>query len=240
MSIGPASSSFFLTQSGFPVPGPTNSEIEATVNPLGHLLTAQALPEKAMLSSRGATVMATTAGSTTFSDSVQALPTTKACFILNNAESPGGKSYIIDTLSFATTVIDATESNGHMLVGSLQTAPNVLVNGPWTTLTNTTCSLYKMNCNPYNGKANVATTTTAANGFLTVVDNKVFTIGTTASFGFTAVGGDLWISQEADIKGRIVLPPGCALGLSVVTLAIVAAQIIYGATWHEVQLPVLA
>lgn len=187
-----------------------------------------------MLGSTGGTCMATTI--TTFSDNVTAIPTTGANFLLYNNEPQNGKTYVLDSACITTKVVDATQTNSHVIMAVLQTAANMVANGAVTDIRN---KKFKGNCAPYTGNALVFSGTTAGSLTTTVVNTGWFNLGASAPSGQAAAGA-LWIAQEARIDGKICLTPGTAIGLAAVSLATVTASIAYTITWYEVQLPIFS
>lgn len=146
---------------------------------------------------------------------VAAMPTTRAELLLHNGEATGGRSYLIDSISWMSLTSTAA-ATGVTVIYQVNTSAvtddsAVLINSP----TGAT----------YAGSAtrDLALTTMTANKWTIA---GAVTGGAAASIGTGLV---------ANIDGAIVLPPGYTLGVNAVVGTAVGTSIM-GIAWSEVQL----
>jgi hypothetical protein len=191
----------------------SDSQLQLTKG--GELLVASGFPDKTELARLGARwSMAIPTGSA-FTN-VAALPTTRSELSLYNGELSGGKSYLIDQISFLslTSITAAAGITIVWQVGSpaaLTDNTAVLINSPLGMV--------------YNGRGLRALATT------THVANK-WTIAAGAAPGAAASIG---LGVVADIDGGIIVRPGYTLGVNVVAGTAVGTSLM-GISWIEVDL----
>jgi hypothetical protein len=183
----------------------------------GEQLIAQAVPERMELSRLGAGVVIRTAAAVTLN---QALPTTTATAYIWNGESPGGKHYVIDKISWCCTTTSGGAANFYQIVVCVGRAS---VSQPATADTLIAASL---NGKRYGGRAGMGHTATIADDYWFPVGSSVNTAALTATKG---------VNVEAAINGAIIIPPGCLLSLDCVGTAATASGQFY-VTLYEVQL----
>jgi hypothetical protein len=222
--MGMASSTLLAPRASQPVPNTSGLEQQVQCSPFGDVLTAEGFPRYALQSNMGNLVMAVT---TTLRTSISALPTTTADCQLYNGDT--AKSYVLSRMGFYIGAIDTTQADQHMLVFCLQTAANITATGVPTDATNTK---RKMNTGVYSGSARISLGAT-------VVNNGWFPIGTCPPVA-AVVAGSLWICQETSVEGRIVLPPGAAIGVTQLSVSTTATAVSYFFEWEELVLPTAA
>jgi hypothetical protein len=200
------------------VPSNTNEASPGLVgvDPRGAMYVSQDLPERAELARLGSSVIMRT-------DSVAcvtAMPTTAAAHTLWNGESPGGKSYVIDRITWICAT-SAAAASSFAMVAVVNKASTATVPATADTVAQTVYSTGK----GYAGKAKVSHT-------VTVVDDIWFPLGQTFTTALTATVGS---SLDASVNGMIVLAPGYVLGVSVIAVNTTAKGTL--AFWfHEAQL----
>ena len=189
----------------------------ATVDPRGALYVSQDLPERAQLARLGGTVIMRTDEVAC----VTAIPTVTAAHTLWNGESPGGKSYVIDKVTWTCTTSNAAAS-AFSLVAVVNKASTATAPSTADTQAQTVYTTGK----GYAGKAKTSHT-------VTVVDDVWFPIGISFVTALTATVGS---QLEANINGAIVLAPGYVMGVSCVAQSTTGKGKL--AFWfHEVQIP---
>lgn len=181
----------------------------------GELLVAQGLPSKLELARLGLTWSVQIATGSAFTN-VANMPTTRAELALYNGELAGGKSYVIDQISFLslTSVTAASAATIIWQVGApaaLTDDTAQLINSPRGMV--------------YNGRAKRAVAVT------TMVANK----WTVAATGPTGAAASIGLAAVAEVRGGIIIPPGFTLGVNAV-LGTATGTSLMGITWHEVEL----
>lgn len=201
------------------VPSNTNEASPGLVgvDPRGALYVSQDLPERAELARLGGTVIMRT-------DSVAcvtAVPTTTAAHTLWNGESAGGKSYVIDRITWIC-LTSAAAASSFALVAVVNKTSTATAPATADTQAQTVYTTGK----GYGGKAKTSHT-------VTVVDDVWFSLGQTFNTPLTATIGS---TLDAQINGAIVLAPGYVMGVSVVAVNTTAKGTLH--FWfHEVQIP---
>lgn len=187
------------------------------INPRGDQIMAMGLPERSELSRLGCGIVIRTAAAVTLN---QALPTTTATAYIWNGENGGGKSYIVDKIAWCCTTTSGGAANIYQLVACVGRQSLA------QPATADTLVCANLNGRKYGGKAGMGHAAT-------VVDDTWFPIGNTVNTAaLTATKG---CTVEADIKGAIIIPPGCLLSLDCVGTAATASGQFY-VTLYEVQL----
>ena len=176
---------------------------------------AAGLPPATVYSSLGYTWTVQIATGSAFTN-VAGMPTTRAELALYNGELSGGKSYLIEEISFLSlTSITAAASVGIIWqVG----APAALTDDT-AQLINSPLGLV------YNGRAKraVAVTSMTANKW------------TVAATSPTSPAASIGTAVVADVKGRIIVRPGYTLGVNAVVGTATGTSLM-GITWTEVEL----
>jgi hypothetical protein len=157
-------------------------------------------------------------GSTSGVAPVQAVPTTTAAWALYNADS--NKSYVIDAVSF--WLLSGTAGVGGTIIGIVSPITA-------TPPANATGAAFAS-----NSAGGVATKAIIASSYtLPTLSGAVqwFLVGGQAG-GIPGVGGGF----SADVKGKVIVPPGKVLGLSLLAPAGSSPLFIAGVTWYESEL----
>jgi hypothetical protein len=197
----------------------------------GEQLVSQALPERTELVKLGKSFGAAIPTASAFTY-VNAWPTTRAELVLLNGESAGGPSYVVDRAWMASITAGATGPVA--LLGQIipATAATQGATGP-ATADNTAIKRHQM-----SGRTNNTITSNArlvlANVQFAVAD-QWFLLGQTPGLAATAGGAVLAQGVEAQVLGRIIIPPQAAFCLAGIA-SIGAGTAIAGLEWHEVQL----
>lgn len=187
------------------------------VDPRGAMYVSQDLPERAEIARLGSTVIMRT-------DEVAcqtAIPTTTAPHVLWNGESAGGKSLVIDKITWTCTTSNAAAS-AFSLLAVVNKAAAASVPATADTQAQTVYTTGR----GYSGKAKTSHT-------VTVVDDVWFPIGGAFVTALTATVGS---QLEANINGLIVLAPGYVMGISCIAQSTTGKGKV--AFWfHEAQIP---
>jgi hypothetical protein len=190
----------------------------------GAQIMVQGLPERAELVKLGASWGAAIPTASAFTY-VAAWPTTRSELILFNGETAGGPTYVVDRAWMTDITTGAT--GGRALLAQLVPAPNVAgVTGTiGVSATVLTHQLSGRAIN-YGGNAKLH----LADTLLPAIANQWFPLGTIPSVGgVTTIG----TTVEANLYGRLLVPPGAALCLAGVAGA-ASGTAILGVDWHEV------
>lgn len=157
-------------------------------------------------------------GGTTGVAPVQAVPTTAAAWLLYNADS--AKSLVIDDVSF--WLLSGTATAGLTVLGVVSAITATLPAAA------TGSAIGSRSAGGLTSKAIFATgyTLPALSG-----NTQWQVIGSSVG-GVPGVGG----GATFDVKGRIIVPPGKALGLTVLAGTGTTPLYIPGATWAEIEL----
>ena len=195
------------------------------MNDRGEILVSEGLPERAELVRQGNSwgAQIPTGSAFTF---VNAWPTTRAELVLCNAESAGGKTYIIDRVWMTNITSQAAAQPFSILA---QLAPVALAIAAATDNTAVLRQSLTGRVKTYSGRAALALANTAF-----ALTNQWFTIGNAAVSPMTT---NLGHSAEALVYGKYLVPPGaafCIAGLA----GTAAGTAICGVEWHECQLAV--
>lgn len=186
---------------------------------VGSTATAQVEPEALELTRMGRRFSGI--GGTTGVAPVQAVPTTAAAWVLYNAESSGGKSYAVDDVSF--WLLSGTATAGLTVLGIVSdvtsTLPTAATGSAISSRSRGGLTSRAVFGTGYTLPAQVA----GAQGW--------FVIGSSVG-GVPGVGG----GYSVDTKGKIVVPPGKVLGLTVLAGAGTSPLYIPGVTWVELEL----
>ena len=151
------------------------------------------------------------------------MPTTLANFALQNGESAGGKSYIIDRVWVKDVTTTAAANYITILA---QVIP------PGTTLVTDSANktVYSLSGKPnYGGKAQIAIASTAVGA----VADKWTILG---SAGSQPTSTSIAAAYEAFVYGRYVIPPGGTFAVNAQE-AVSGGTLIAGVEWHEVFTP---
>lgn len=195
-------------------------EKKLEANEYGELLAAQGLPpyvEMARLGG-GFSLIATTA--------VAALvvrPSTVAALTLWNGEAATGKSYVIDR-AFTHCLVSGAESGRFGIWLCLH--PSGTARPGDTDITASATNFTGNTGKTYNGLA-------ACDVGDTVVDNGWFPWGNSADYELTGVLPGA--SIDADVGGRLIVPPSGAISITVVG-SMADATFCSGFSWYEVVL----
>lgn len=198
-------------------------EQQPALTPQGAQVTAVDLPSAALRVAAGNSYQVRT---TTAAAPVSAVPTTAALLGIWNGEPANGKSYVIEDF-FAVIVAATAAIQATGILYCLHFNPATI-----TTITGALTPINLRGNLPYRGLAQVAAGVTldATNG----VAAAWYPIGTSsAPVNTTQVGQTI----EVPVNGRIIIPPGGKLGLTVISGATTATSVQLGLRWHEVNLP---
>jgi len=144
------------------------------------------------------------------------MPTTLAVLALYNGELSGGKSYIIDQISFMC-LTSITAASGISIIWQV---------GAPAALTDDTAQLINSASGMvYNGRAKRAINVT------TMVANK-WTVAASAQAGAVVSIG---VGLLAEVNGGIIVRPGYTLGVNAV-LGTATGTSLMGISWSEVEL----
>lgn len=181
----------------------------------GEQYVVQGLPPKMELSRLGATWSVQIATGSAYTN-VANMPTTRAELALYNGELAGGKSYVIDQISFLS-LTSVTAASGVTIIWQV---------GAPAALTDDTAQLINSPLGMvYNGRAKRAVAVT------TMVANK----WTVAATGPTGAAASIGLGAVAEVLGSIILRPGFTLGVNAVVGTATGTSLM-GITWSEVEL----
>lgn len=192
------------------------------LNGRGDALFAPALLAKAELVRMGGSYSAAIPTGSAFT-TVAAWPTTRSELYLGNAETAGGRSYVIDQI-WAATIVTETAATELTIIYQMS-APGIVA----LPANNTAVLVNSLSGKPnYGGKAQLALGSTAF-----AVANKWQVVA-----GSPLGGASVSVGQAvlAEVQGQIIVPPGATLCLNAVVGTAVAAAGIMGVVWHEVAL----
>jgi len=194
-------------------------------------LVNQVLPERAEIVKLGKSYGAAIPTGSAFTF-VNAWPTTRAELVLLNGETSGGPSYVIERAWLSAITAGATGPVA--LLGQIipSSAPTQGATGP-ATADNTAVLRHQL-----SGKTNNTISSNAKLVMANVqfaVANQWFLLGQTPGLVAAAGGSVLAQGVEADVKGRIIIPPQAALCLAGIA-SIGAGTGIIGLEWHELYL----
>jgi hypothetical protein len=154
-----------------------------------------------------------------------AIPTTTSLMSINNAETGGGKSYVIDSFGTYEGVADATQTDVTMLMamnnkkGSAQASAGTLF----------TTSQSLSGKGAYGGAA-------IFRSAATVVNDGWYPHQTLGAMAAAAAGANFKVN-EVFVRGLYIVPPGGSFSFAAVKAAAAAAlQQFPFIRWHEVQL----
>ena len=175
---------------------------------------AQGLPPYTELARRG---LSWATMSTSAVAGLVVRPTVAAAFEIFNGYQDGGKSLVIDRL-FAFQLVSTAVNNGAGIWAMVTTPKAAVTSGTFAVNGNT-------------GKTYAGPVIAAAS--TVVVDVGWFPWGPQYIGTNAATPGGAW---EAQVEGRLIVPPKCSLALHVVS-SIVGDTFTQGASWYEIQLP---
>lgn len=138
---------------------------------------------------------------------VQAIPSTAAAWLFWN---PAGNTVAAFLDSINVALLSGTGGAGASFYGII--VPNVFA--PTTVPTANASNVKVMNCNPVSGKMSTCILTSGQTLVNAAVGNW-FPLGQMNPNG-TVLAQTVMYTQ-ADIKGKIVIPPGCGFGITVVS-----------------------
>ncbi len=190
------------------------------VNPRGDLITAQGSAYRAEGTRLGLRYGKLTDAVATIATAV---PTTTAAHTLWNGEAAGGKSYVLESVTWLS-ITSAAAASGFGLVGCLNVLPLTAQPSTADTLTKVT----SMNGKVYGGRAKSSKT-------VTVVDDGWWPLPITTTFtlGTGTVSGSL--IMHAPIDGGVIIPPGCVFGASALSVGTTATGNMFF-VWREEQI----
>jgi hypothetical protein len=197
----------------------SQSAYNQELNTQGAALLALSLPVNAEVSRIGNSYVC---GSTTAPVPVAAIPTTVCQLVLWNGEASGGKSYVIQRVSFTCSVSAGAAIIQQMLVSQTNAAIAV----PTGTAA---LAIKSLSGRASQSAATVLSASTIAGwtGLWHPIGPCVNTNAATATIG---------TGMDFDCNGVYVIPPGGAFGMSVLCSAAATAQNQIFVTWHEVQI----
>lgn len=191
------------------------SDAPARISKGGELYVASGLPRKAESVRLGNYWSCTIATGSAFTN-VAGMPTTRAELALYNGELSGGKSYIIDQISFLS-LTSITAAAGIGIIWQV---------GAPAALTDDTAQLINgASGMTYNGRAKRAVAVT------TMVANK----WTIAATGQTGAAASIGHAVVAEINGGIIVRPGFTVGVNVVAGTAVGTSLM-GISWIEAEM----
>lgn len=164
--------------------------------------------------------------STTGEAPVQAVPTTTAAAVLYNPDP--ARAYVIDSIT--SILLSGTPAGGASILSII--AP---VNGAIASSA-TGFGIASQSAGGLQSKALSAvayTLATVAVPYAWVVAPGQASNQITVSTAIASAPGGL---VTADVRGRIILPPGKLLGLQTLSGAGTAPLFMYGVNWHEIEL----
>ncbi len=190
------------------------------LNAAGDLAVAQALPERAELARLGNSWGAQILDANAFTLLIT-IPTTLADLALQNCESAGGKSYLIDRVWIKCKTSTAS-------AGTVEILAQCVPPGTAAVAHAATSMIYSLSCKPnYGGKAQIAIASTAVGALA----NKWFPLAI-ANLSYTTT---IAAAGSQECYGRYVIPPGGTFALTAQESVSGGAAIV-GVEWHEVQL----
>lgn len=203
-----------------PGSSPENREDEEFhITPMGGLLIAEGLPERAEIVRHGDSWQMISAAFT----ALTAVPTTAGTLTLWNGEPGDGKVYVIDSVAITKVIIDVTTNDLFTLwmqcIKSPMAAPADagLVKVSLSGKTN------------YGGRArSVATSTTLANNWINYGNSPP---------GATAIAGSAWQQLDYSPHNKCVIVPGGACTIHVSEITATASTFRATMRWHEIQIP---
>ncbi len=197
----------------------TGDEAGLVMNPAGHLLTAQGSTSRAEGTRQGLRYGKLTDAVVTIAN---AIPTVAAAHTLWNGEAQGGKSYILESVTWQS-ITSAAAISGFGMVGCLNVLPLTAVPATADTLTKVT----SMNGKVYGGRAKSSHTVTVPDdGWWPLPLNAPIVTGGTVTGGFVL---------HAPLDGSVIIPPGCTFGVSVLSIGTTAAGNLFY-VWREEQI----
>jgi hypothetical protein len=154
--------------------------------------------------------------------SVQAVPTTAAAWALFNADK--NRSYVIDSIT--AFFLSGTAGIGGTLVG--------IVSPITSTIPAAAATATVGNCSA----SGLVSKAALAVNYTLPTPSGMIQWGILPGFQgqTTGVAPGLGGAYSADVRGRLIVPPGDVLGLSLITVAGTTPLFIMGVAWHEVEL----
>jgi hypothetical protein len=196
-----------------------NVDEQATINPRGDLLVAQALPDLTECVRLGNSWAGISAAQTP----LNVAPTTTAGVSLWSGEAGGGSIYVIDSVFVVDVVTQA-------LVTNMQIMAMINVGVVSKPTGGTLITPKGLTGKAYGGNAVLASGTTVVNDVWFPIGNSVVNPNT----------ADLFTQVDIPVKGLyIVRPGGCFSIALLVANAPVASSVQAGIRWHEVLLPMI-
>ena len=198
----------------------------------GAQIMVQGLPERAELVKLGASWGAAVATGSAFAP-VAAWPTATANLTIYNGESAGGPCYVLDR-AWMTSITGGMTGPLQLLgqvvpVGAAASGLAGATGGPFTDSANVNKWHLSGRSSAYAGNAKFLT----GNGNVGVT-NRWFAIGPSTSLTASNAGAvSVGLGVEANLYGRIILPPGAYFNLMNVGGQAIGTAIC-GLDWHEV------
>ena len=207
---------------GYVGPVAGGEDAEMSVNGFGHSLIASSCAPLEEISRYGNSYMMRNYAAL---NNILAIPTTTAmCTWWNGSTS---KSMVLDAAYWTSVVVDATQSNSHMMLFNIQ---------PPGFAKPTASAAVATSLSGKGGFTNSATNPPGSNVLLvtgaTVVDTGWLPLHTSPPSPANA--GALWTTVKAEINGAIIIPPTAAFSLVELSLAAVATSSLLTLQWHEV------
>lgn len=200
---------------------PPGGEMQTNYNNRGDMLVSLSLPDRAELVRQGGSWSCQLKEANAFTLLIT-IPSTLATLCLQNCESQGGKSYVIDRVW--TKCVTTTAAANYITTLAQLLPPGAAVVAHSANVTISSMS----GKSAYTGKAQIC----AATILPAFVADKWQAVGTClllpTSTSIAAYG-------EAQLYGRYIVPPGGCFGVSAQE-AVSGGTAIQGIEWHEVQL----
>lgn len=191
---------------------------------LGALAVEQVLPPKGLRAAAGCRFAAVVGNGATFKAPITAWPTTTATWALYNGEDPGGKSLLIDTVG--AFLASGTAAAGFALIGAVATTKLTTIPSAYSGTI-----LSSLSGRPANSKALLANNLTipTAGGGAQPAWHVLEASGANAA---NATIGGLCLAK---LDGGILVPPGYAFYVDIVSGAGTTPLFGVSVTWDEVQ-----
>jgi hypothetical protein len=196
------------------------------INDRGELLVSKVLPDRAEITRLGRTFTRAIPTGSAFTH-VAAWPTTRAELVIQNGEAAGGKSYVFDSVWAANAATSIAAASAYTLLGQIVNANPA----PAAVTDNTAVLTWNRSGNGTFTSLSKAAVANTSYG----VASKWEVLPAPSQAGAAASIG---LAAYADLWGSWILPPGGIMLFNLVAGTATGTAIL-GATWHEVQLPIL-
>jgi hypothetical protein len=187
----------------------------------GEFIASQCLPRLATIVAQGNSWVVGSGAQT----GLAVVPTTAGLLTLWNGESGNGRSLVIDSMLVYRRILDVTEV-------SIGTVWAQVIRPPMATPTDAALTIRSLSGGyGYGGRARtVATSTTLASRWDVI--GQVDPVPT--------VAGSVFQTNDFNLLGRYIIPPGGAFTMSVSEVTATASAWNTTIRWHEVQLPLVS